>query len=167
MKNIVAYYTLNGNTEVVAKEISKLIDGDLRKIEAVNQPSGIGLAWATCSALLGLKTKLKPLDYSVNEYDNVIIGGQVWAGHSSPAINCFIDKTDFTGKKVFIFLTLADDKEPSSVLSSIKRRVEKRGGNVIDIFYIQTQMKSIISPDAVKQPISDWINKNNLKSLIS
>lgn len=160
MKNLVVYYTWGGNTEIVAKEISKLTDGDLRKIETVNQPKAIGMAGAAFSALFGLKAKIKPLNFSAKEYDNVFIGGQVWAGRSTPAINSFLDKADFTGKKVFIFLTLADNKEPSSVIESIKKRVEKHGGNVIDTFFIQTKMKNVISTEAVRQPITDWIEKN-------
>lgn len=162
MKNLVAYYTSQGNTEIVAKEISKLIDADLGKIETVGKSKHFEFLLSVISALSGSKAKLKPFEFSVKEYDNVFIGGQVWAGHSAPAINAFLDKTDFTGKKVFIFLTQADNKESSSVFNSIKSRVEQHGGNVIDTFFIQTKMKSIISPGTVKQPVADWICKNNI-----
>ena len=53
-------------------------------------------------------------------------------------------------------------RRPCSVLNSIRSRIEQHGGNVTDTFFIQTQMKSIISPDIVKRPIVDWINKNNI-----
>lgn len=162
MKNLVAFYTSKGNTEIVAKEISKLIDGDLRKIETVRKSKHFEFVLSAISALAGRKAKLKPFEFSVKEYDNVFIGGQIWAGHSTPAINGFLDKADLTGKKVFIFLTQADDKEPISVFESIKTRVEHHGGNVIDTFFIQTQMNSVISPDVVRQPVADWIRKNNI-----
>lgn len=162
MKNLVVYYTSKGNTEIVAKEISKLIGGDLEKIETINKAKHFEFILSAISALCGSRAKLKPFGFSVKEYDNIFIGGQVWAGHSTPAINGFLDQTDFTDKKVFIFLTQADDKEPSSVLESIRTRVKQHGGNVVDTFFIQTQMNSVISADIIKQPVAEWICKNNI-----
>ena len=164
MKNLVVYHSLSGNTEVVAKEISKLVGGDLEKIELIHKPERARLGWAAFSSIIGLNGKLKPLDFSLNDYDNVFIGGQVWAGHSSTPLNSFIHNSDYTNKNVFIFLTQADDKEPVTIFQSIAKRVENSGGKVFDTFYIQTQMKSVISPEMVKQPVSDWISKNALFS---
>jgi flavodoxin len=164
MKNLVVYFSLTGNTEVVAKEISSISGGDLKKLEPVHPMNPSSFAGAVFSAMLGLKRKLKPLDCSVKDYDNIFIGGQIWAGHSTPPINAFLDKTDFSGKTVYLFLTQADDKEPTAVNDSIRSRIEKHGGKVANTFFIQTKMKTVISPEAVKQPISDWLRKTNILS---
>lgn len=161
MKNLVVYYTWKGNTEVVAKEISKSINGQLIKIEEVNQRGGF--VSAALSAIIGLKSKIKPISHSMDEYDNIFIGGQIWAGHSTPAINAFVNKTDFKGKRVFLFITQANNKEPANVIKSITERVKKHGGNVAKSFFIQTLMESVITPEAVKQPISDWLKIINIK----
>lgn len=164
MKNLIVYYSLTGNTEAVAKEISKLIDGDLKKIELVSEPKSAGFAWAAIGSLIGLNGKIKKSDFFTSEYDNVFIGGQVWAGHSSTPVNAILSHLDFKNKNVYVFLTQADDKEPGAVFKSIVSRVEKKGGNVIDTFYIQTQMKNVITSEQLKQPVLDWINKNNIIS---
>lgn len=156
MKNLVVYYSLSGNTEVVAQEIAKLIEGDLKKIECIKEP---GFVWAALSAMLGMKVKIKPLDFSVEEYDNVFVGGPVWAAKSCTPINTFLDKTDFKNKNVYIFLTQSDEKTPSTVFDSMKSRIQSDGGNIVDCFFVQTQMKSVISVETIKRPITNWIDK--------
>lgn len=157
MKNLIAYYSWTGNTEAVAKELQKKIGGDLQRIGEIKQRMpGIGFAGAAVSALLGLKSQLKPMDFSLKSYDRIIIGGPMWAGKSTPAINAFISKADFTNKNVYLFVTLADDKAPLKVIDSMKKRIENRGGKVIDSFFVQTQMGQIVSPEKVKELLPSW-----------
>lgn len=157
MKNLIVYYTLTVNTEAVAKELHKKVGGDLKKIEEEKQrKTGIGFAGAAVSALFGLKSKLKPMDFSLNSYDAIFIGGQVWAGHCTPAINAFIDKADFKNKNVYLFLTEADNKAPQKVIDSIKNRIEKRGGKFIESFYVTTVMGNTLSAEAIKELLPDW-----------
>ena len=160
MKNLVVYYSWMGNTEVVANEIRKSVGGDLKKIEEVKQrKTGAGFMGAAFSAFMGMKSRLKPMDYSLKDYDNVFLGAQVWAARSTPAINTFISKAGLKGKKVYLFLTKADNKVPQNVIDSITKRIEKRGGKVVDSFSITTQMNSIITSEAVKEQVSEWVKK--------
>ncbi|MDF2685040.1 MAG: flavodoxin/nitric oxide synthase [Clostridia bacterium] len=159
MNNLVIYYTYKGNTEIVAKEISNLIGGDLIKIEELKTPKDSGLFWMAFSALIGLKSKIKEIDFNIKKYDNIFIGGQVWAGRTTPAINSLLGKADFGGKNVYLFLTQADDKEQYKVIQSVTKRVEKHGGKMIDSFFIQTKMESVITPELAAGKVSDWIRK--------
>lgn len=159
MKNLVVYYTLSGNTEIIAQEISRLVKGDLKKIESVKRPSFVQAAF---SALIGSKGKIEPLDFSVDDYDNIFLGSQVWAGKSNPFINTFLSEANFENKNIFIFLTQSDSKEPVSVFDSIADRIGKKGGSVVDRLFIQTKMKNIISRKEVIGPVTDWLIKNKL-----
>jgi flavodoxin len=125
----------------VAKEISKLTGGDLKKIEEIKKSKEPGFMWLAFSALIGLKSKIKKSDFNLNDYDNIFIGGQIWAGHTTPAINTFLSKNNFKGKKVYLFLTQADDKKQYKLIQSVEKRIEKRGGKFIDSFFIQTKME--------------------------
>ncbi len=158
MKNLILYYSRSDNTEKVAKEISKEVNGDLKKIELIKD---ISFACAGFTSLLGLKGKIKTTDFNVKDYDNIFIGTPVWAGKNSTPINTLLNEVDFTGKNVFVFITQADNKTPNSVYESIAARVEAKGGKVIDNFFIQTNMKNPITYDQLIGPVSDWINKNN------
>lgn len=158
MKNLVVYYSKSGNTGTVAQEISKAVNGEIKKIELVKD---ISFGWAAFTALFGLKGKIKAIDFNVEDYDNIFIGSPVWAGKSSTPINTFLSDVDFTGKNVFIFITQADNKAPSSVYESIATRIEAKGGKVIDSFFIQTDMKNPITSDQAIQHVINWINKNS------
>lgn len=157
MKNLVVYYSKTSNTETVAQEIAKAVNGEIKKIQLVKD---ISFGWAAFTALLGLKGKIKAIDFNVKDYDNIFIGSPVWAGKSSTPINTFLSAVDFTGKSVFIFITQGDDKTPNSVYESITTRIEAKGGKIIDNFYIQTDMKNPITSHQVIGPVSDWVNKN-------
>lgn len=160
MKNLIAYYSWNGNTEVAAKELSQLIGGDLKKIEETKPRKSFGMA--ACSAVFGLKSRIRPMDFSLDGYDSVFLGGPVWAGRSTPAVNAFLERADFSNKKVYLFVTQADDHEPRAVFQSLTQRVEKRGGKVAGCSFIQTVMKSVLAPDAARKPLTEWVNKLSL-----
>jgi hypothetical protein len=102
---------------------------------------------------------VKPMDFSLKDYENIFLGGQVWAGHSTPAINTFIGKADLKGKKVYLFLVLADNKEPRKVIDSLTKRIEKRGGSVVDSLYITTKMGSVITPEDIREKVSGWVGR--------
>ncbi|HCX61485.1 MAG TPA: flavodoxin [Clostridiales bacterium] len=157
MENLVVYYSRSRNTETVAQEISKAVNGDTKKIELIKDGSFAGAAF---KALLGLKGKIKSIDFNVKDYDNIFIGSPVWAGKSSTPINTFLSDIDLTGKNVFVFITQADSKTPYPVYESIAERVGSKGGKVIDSFFIQTDMKNPLTSIQAAKPISDWIDKN-------
>jgi flavodoxin len=161
MKNLVVYYSLSGNTEAVAKEVARLTGGELKKIEMEREPANGGIAWAACSSILGLNGKIKPFDFSDVDYDNMFIGGQVWAGHSSTPLNTILGKLNFKDKNVFVFLTHADDKCPEAVLKSIDGRIGKKGGNLVDTIYFQSHAKTVIESSDVTQSLSEWIGRNS------
>lgn len=163
MKNLVVYYSYMGNTEVVAKEIYQVVGGDLIKIEEVKKRKPGGMMGPALSALLGLKSRLKKMDFTLAGYENIFLGVQVWAARSTPAINTFLSKADLKNKKVYLFVTKADEKIPQAVIDSIARRIEKRGGKIVDSLSITTRMGSIIAPDAFMEQILEWIKKSGVK----
>ncbi|MBW7572192.1 flavodoxin family protein [Caproiciproducens faecalis] len=157
MKNLVVYYSWTGNTEIAAKELSGLIGGDLKRIEEAKPRSSFGRS--ACSAIFGLKSKIKPLDFALNGYDSVFLCGPVWASRTTPAINAFLERADFSGKKVYLFVTQADDHEPQAVFHSLTQRVEKHGGKVAGCFFIQTVMKTTLKPEQAREPLEKWVER--------
>ena len=157
MRNLVVYYSRSGNTETVAQEIAKAANGEIIEIELVKD---IGLVWASIAALLGLKGKIKTINFNLKDYDNIFIGSPIWAGKNSTPINTFLSEVDFTGKNVFIFITRADSKAPYSVYEFINSNVKRKGGKVIDSFFMQTNIKNPMTPNQAIGPVSEWISKN-------
>jgi flavodoxin len=165
-KSLILYYSWYGNTEIVAKEIENQTGFDLIKIEESTDRPYSKLPFSAIGAFLGLKSKIKPMDFSHSEYENLFLGSQVWAGKTPPAINRYLSKAEFNNKKVYIFMTHADEKLPQNCYDSIVRRIRKKGGLVLDyISFTKTwnpENVSILTQQEIEKPIKNWLNKNEL-----
>jgi flavodoxin len=161
------YYSWIGNTEVVAKEIQRLTGFELLKIEEKKERKLGNIMGAAMSAFLGFQSSIKTMDFTLKKYDNVFLGTPVWGGKTTPAVNKFISKANFKGKNVWVFITKADEKIPQKVIDSITRRVEKKGGKVIDCLSLTTRWNPKtnipMTAEELRNNVQDWIEKVNLK----
>lgn len=168
MKNrsLIVYYSWIGSTEVVAKEIHRLTKFDIQEIEEKKKRALGKIAGAAMGAFLGFKSSIKPMDFELKEYENIFLGAQVWAGKTAPAINKYLKKASFKDKKVWLFLTKGDEKIPQQVIESITKRIEKKGGKVVDSISITTKWDPKtnvpIAPEEVKDVVHDWLKKGGV-----
>lgn len=168
MKNrsLIVYFSWAGNTEVVAKEIQKLTEFELQKIEETKNRKLGKIAAPAMQAILGFKSSIKPMDFGLEEYENIFLGGQVWAGKTSPAMNRYLTKASFKDKNVRLFITKSDEKVPQQVIDSITKRIEKKGGRVVDSISITTKWDPKtnipIAPEEVHDTVYDWLKKEGV-----
>lgn len=162
-KSLILYYSWVGSTQVVAKEIQRLTGFDMQRIEEEKERKFSSLGGAAMGAFFGLKSKLKPLDFTMAGYQNILLGAQIWAGKTTPAMNTFLSKADFTGKRVWLFITLGDDKIPQKFIESVTRRIEKTGGQVMGSLCIQTEWDPKtnipIATEKVADKVAEWVQK--------
>lgn len=138
-RGVIVYYSWIGNTKMVAEELARVTGYDLIPL-IEKKPRPIGKVFgAVMGAIFGLKSALEPVDFSLKDYNTVVIGAQIWAGKTTPAINQFLNKGDFSGKKVHLFVTMGDDKRPDKVIESIQSRIEKKGGQVTQSLALTTK----------------------------
>jgi flavodoxin len=161
-RTLITYYSFTGNTESVAKEIIALTGYDSAAIVEKKERKKNSMPLSALTALLGIRSGLESMDFKLEGYDRVILGGQVWAWHSTPAINSFISKANWRGKKVFLFITKGDDKAPQKVIDSITSRIRAKGGEVIDTLSITTILGSVITPDMFREELRTWLTSNGL-----
>jgi len=109
-KILIAYYSLEGNVDFVARNLAKEIGADLFRIETVKEYPKKGLAKffhggkdAVTNACPELKTPLPDL----TPYDLIVIGTPVWASRPASPINTILKSADFTGKKIAAFASSA------------------------------------------------------------
>lgn len=140
MKMLVVYYSLTGNTDVVAQALARELGADVRRVEDVEKPSGNWwfMISGSMSAIRGVESAIKPIDTSLQEYNRVFVGSPVWAGNPSTPINAFIAKADFTGKEVITFVTMGGN-EGSGALRKMGERIEKKGGKIAGSFALSTK----------------------------
>ncbi len=161
--SVIVYYSWVGNTEAVAEEIHRRTDFDMKKIEEEKTRKFGKVAGAAMAAVFGLKSRIKPMDFALEDYENIFLGVQVWAGKTAPAVNKYLKKASFKEKKVWLFITKADEKVPQQVIDSITKRIEKKGGRVVDSMALTTKWDPKtnipITSEEVQQPVDDWLKK--------
>lgn len=112
MKSIIVYYSLDGNTDMVAQKISKRIGADLLKIRPVKDWNKDGMTkyfWGGRSAWMKEKPQLESYDFEVDKYDLIIIGTPIWAWTMTPPIRTFLSDNKISDKKVILFCAYDGD----------------------------------------------------------
>lgn len=139
MKTLVVYYSLTGNTDVVAQTLVQELGADVRRVEDIEKPEVNWWFMMTggFAAVRGAETPIKPIDTSLQGYDRVFVGSPVWGGSPATPINSFIAQTDFNGKQVILFMTMGGN-DAAGALKKLSERVEKKGGKVVDSFAISS-----------------------------
>ena len=137
MKKLVVFYSLTGNTKIVAKTIAKDLKADLCEVEEVKKRNRF-IAYFTGSfaASRDKCSEIKPLALNVHDYDVIFIGSPIWASRPVPAMNAFIDNTDFKHKKVIPFFTMGGSGYEKAV-SNLRAKLEKKSGIITDSFVVR------------------------------
>ena len=104
MKNLVVYFSLEGNTEYVADKIGNAISADTLKLVPKKAYHDKGFAkffWGGKSAVMAEKPALEEYSLDPGDYDRIIFGFPVWASNYTPPIRTFIEdnRERLRGKK--------------------------------------------------------------------
>lgn len=119
MKTIVVY-SKTGNTKMVAEQIAKKGSFSLQTIIPVNDDPNIK----------NPELKVSP---DILSFDHVILGSPVHGFMLAQVMRTYIEKTDFSGKSVDLFITHFFPYAwmgGTHTLKQMKKLVEKKGGNV-------------------------------------
>jgi flavodoxin len=106
MKSLVAFYSLTGNTRLIAQTIAGAVNADMQEIRPIKGiPSrGFGrFLQGGRQAMLGIRTDLKPMERSAGDYDLVFLGTPVWAWRCAPPVRSFLATSVLRGKAVALF----------------------------------------------------------------
>lgn len=106
MKVKTIFYSLEGNTKMVAEAISNSIGADVLELKPIKEYHTKGFKkylWNGKSIMLKEKPTLESYDKNL-DYDLIIFGSPIWAGTFSPPIRTFISENDLSGKKVAFFV---------------------------------------------------------------
>jgi flavodoxin len=107
MKAKIIYYSLEGNTKLIAGQISKTLNADMLELKPVKEFPNKGFAkffWGGKSVATKEKPELEEYDKSFEDCDLIILGSPIWAGSFAPPIRTFLSDNDLRGKKVAFFV---------------------------------------------------------------
>lgn len=106
-KILVVAYSRTGTTAKIAAEIAQRSGADLEEIGDVRNRNGVfGYLRSTIEALRGALAPIRPPVRSWRNYDVIVIGTPVWAGHLSSPVRTYLSKQLEPGKRVAFFCTM-------------------------------------------------------------
>lgn len=106
MKVAVIYYSLEGNTELIAEMIAKETNAKIYRLEPLKEYPTKGFMKFFIgggSVLFHRKPKLKEESFNLDAYDTLIIGSPIWAGTYAPPINTFLTSNQIKNKSIYLF----------------------------------------------------------------
>ena len=111
MKTLVLYFSAEGTTEKVAKELAAAKGADLFEIKPEKPYSKADIRWmnplARCNREKFGKKEVPVTGAIENfaEYEKVYVGFPIWYGCAPNVVNTFCKAYDWSGKKVVVFAT--------------------------------------------------------------
>ena len=111
MKTLITYFSAQGTTAKVAKELAAMTGADLFEIRPEKPYTAADLKWtnplARCNReMLGRRDV--PVESRIadfDQYDTILIGFPIWYGAAPNVINTFCKGYPWDGKRVFAFAT--------------------------------------------------------------
>ncbi len=89
LKTLVVYYSLTGNTKMIAESIAEAMNTDvlaLKPVKELKADSVMKYMWGGAQATMKKKPKLEDISIDPLAYDFIFIGTPVWAWTFSPPI---------------------------------------------------------------------------------
>ncbi len=108
MRTAVVFYSLSGNTAMVAGELAAGMDADLIEIKPEKAYPDKGFRkflYGGKSAVMAETPGLMPYSFHPENYDLVVLGFPVWAGNVAPPIRSFVaeNRDALKGKRIAAF----------------------------------------------------------------
>ncbi len=111
-KTLVAYFSASGTTARVAKELAQAAGADLYEIKPAVPYTRADLNWmdkkSRSSVEMNDKSSRPALadqDADIAAYDTILLGFPIWWYVAPTIINSFLERYDFSGKKIVLFAT--------------------------------------------------------------
>ena len=117
-KTLVLYYSLTGNTKMVAQEIAADLAADIEEITCVDPyDTNFHACIQRCmqEREAGVLPEINLVKADLDAYDVIFIGYPVWFGTYAPPVTKWLEGVDLSGKKIVPFCTFGSGGLESSV----------------------------------------------------
>ena len=108
MKKLVVYYSLSGNTKMIAEMIQTFWHTDIAKIKTtIPYPTNFDaiVEQGKDEVERHYLPAIEKLKVNISDYDTIIIGTPTWWYTMSPAVLAFLSQNNWSGKTVSLFQT--------------------------------------------------------------
>ena len=121
-KKLVAYFSASGVTAKVADMLADAVGADIHEIQPKVPYTKADLNWMNKKSRSSIEMadkKIRPeiaeSNVRIEEYDVVFLGFPIWWYVAPTIINTFLEKYDFSGKKIVLFATSGGSKFGNTV----------------------------------------------------
>ncbi len=151
-KKLVAYFSASGTTKKVAEMVADSAEADLYEITPKEAYTSADLNWMDKKSRSSVEMsdkKIRPEiageDAKIENYDEIFIGFPIWWYVAPTIINTFLEKYDFSGKKVILFATSGG--------SGFGNTVKELQPSAPDATFIEGKLLN----NTNKQEIENWV----------
>lgn len=156
MKTLVVFYSLEGNTKLMAESIAKEVDADILELKPQKDINSCGFmkyVWGGRAVMMKAKPELLPLTKNPQDYDLVFIGTPVWACRYAPALDTFFSEHKLSGKKIALFCCHKGAK--GKIFDKMKDALNIN--EILGSIDFKDPLKN--NPDVNVQKAKDWARK--------
>ena len=153
-KTLVAYFSAEGNTKVLANTISDVVKGDIFEIAPTEKYTSADLNWQDKSSRSSVEMQDKASRPTIadkvenmEQYDTVFVGFPIWWYEAPRIVQTFLESYDFSGKTVILFATSG-----GSSISNSEKELQKTYSNL-------KWQKGKLLNGATKEDIKQWTKK--------
>ena len=159
MRTGIVYYSMNGNTAMVAGKLAKGLSADLIEIKPEKTYPYKGFKkflWGGKSAVMAETPKLMPYAFKADNYDLIIFGFPVWAANVTPPIRSFVkeNQSALHGKKIAVFAC----QSGTGAEKAFRKLLECLGQEKLEASMILIDPKDRPKPEH-DQKVDDFIRK--------
>lgn len=107
MKNLIVYYSYEGNTEQLVKGMKQVIEADILKLIPQKEKKTKSLfrfVWGGMQVYMTKTPKLKKYNIDLSKYKNIIIASPCWFGTYAPPINTFLENNKLKNKNIYLLV---------------------------------------------------------------
>ena len=111
-KVLVAYFSATGTTKRVAENLAKATNGDLYEIKPLKPYTSSDLDWTDKNSRSSVemkdyssRPKIIKDEFSISDYDTIYLGFPIWWYIAPTIVNTFLERHDFSNKKIILFAT--------------------------------------------------------------
>ena len=116
-KKLVAYFSASGVTAKVADMLADAIGADIHEISPKVPYTKADLNWMNKKSRSSIEMNDKSIrpeiaesNVQIDNYDVIFLGFPIWWYVAPTIINTFLEKYDFSGKKIILFATSGGSK---------------------------------------------------------
>jgi flavodoxin len=126
MKTLVIFYSLEGNTKLIAETIACKTGADILELKPKKDVKTKGFMKYLLGGkqvLMKEKPSLLPLDKNIDDYNTIFIGSPVWAGSFAPALKTFFSENKIVNQRVAIFCCHGGGRN-GKLFNNIKKEIQ-------------------------------------------